>query len=145
MRRAREDIMTVHTNLIQLFACREFCMFIAAEFDWTAQNPEILGSKVDTQSSLIPELTLFKENKLVEFGKNKGNAAVNFFRLYDEAFTRRKFTILIEKGEFITGEDKKLGLSTWTAPNFAYRLVFDSSPYPPQNMWKGDSWGKPIG
>lgn len=134
-------------------------MFIAAEFDWTAQNPEILSSEVDTKSSLVchceieisltnrysSELTPFKEDKLIEVGKNKGNAAVNSFRLSDEAFNRRKFAIRIEKGEFITGEDKKLGLSTWAAPNFAYRLVFDSSPYPPQNMWKEDTWGDPLG
>lgn len=151
--------MTVHTNMIQLFARREFCIFIAAEFDWIAQNPEILSSEVDTQNSLVchceieisltnrysSELTPFQEKRLVEVGINKGNAVVNSFRLSDEAFTRRKFAIRIEQGEFITGEDKKLGLSTWAAPNFAYRLIFDSSPYPPQNMWKEDTWGDPLG
>lgn len=134
-------------------------MFIAAEFDWKAQNPEILDFEVDTQSSPVchyeieisltnrysPELNPFKEAKLVVVGKNKGNAAVNSFRLSEEAFACRKFAIRIEKGEFITGEDKKLGLSTWAAPNFTYRLVFDSSPYPPQNMWKEDTWGDPLG
>ncbi|KAJ5885579.1 hypothetical protein N7504_001127 [Penicillium tannophilum] len=142
-----------------LFARREFCIFIAAEFDWIAQNPEILSSEVDTQNSLVchceieisltnrysSELTPFQEKRLVEVGINKGNAVVNSFRLSDEAFTRRKFAIRIEQGEFITGEDKKLGLSTWAAPNFAYRLIFDSSPYPPQNMWKEDTWGDPLG
>jgi hypothetical protein len=145
--------MNIHTNIFQLFARREFCIFIASEFDWTAQDPDILGSEVDTRNYPVCQfeieisltnrysaaLTPFKD------GKSKGNAAVNSYWLSDEAFTCRKFTIRIEKGEFITGEDKKLGLSTSDAPNFAYRLVFDSSPYPPQQVWKGDNLGDPLG
>lgn len=134
-------------------------MFIASEFDWTAQDPYILGSEVDTKA--IPvclfeiEISLTNrfsaaftpnyDGELFEYGNSKGNAAINSLRLSDEAFTCRKFTICIEKGEFTTGEDKKLGLSTSDAPNFGYRLVFDSSPYPPQHMWKGDTSGDPLG
>lgn len=156
---SRDDIMNIHADIIQLFARREFCMFIAAEFDWKAQNPEILDSEIDTRSSPVcqceieisltnrysPFFSPFKKNKPVVVDKKQGNAAVNSLRLSDDAFTSRKFAIRIEKGEFITGEDKKLGLSTSAAANFAYRLVFDSSPYPPQNMWKEDTSGDPLG
>lgn len=110
----------------------------------------MLASEVDTETSPICqfEIEISLTNRFSDlyspyrFGEeldthgNRGNAAQNAIHLFDEAFTHRKFKIYIEKGRFITGEDKERGLSTWNATNFAYRLVFDSSPYPPEQMWK---------
>jgi hypothetical protein len=149
--------MCINTNIFQLLACREFCIYICSEFDWTVQNPDILVSEVDTETSLVCQFEIeisltnrfsdvynpLKYNEKLDAHGNRGNAAINTLHLSDEAFACRKFKICIEKGRFITGEDKKKGLSTWSATNFAYRLVFDSSPYPPEQMWKIHSWCEP--
>jgi hypothetical protein len=137
-------------------ARRENCPYLGAEFDWSAQDPDILGSEVNTKSSPVCEfeieISLTKRHCPVYFtyyldkdGKwqKKGHAADNSFWLLDEALSCRKFKVRMEKGVFITGEDKKHGLWSSNATNYTYRLVFDSSPYPPQHLWI-DSEGDPL-
>jgi hypothetical protein len=143
--------------MFQLLACQEFCIYICSEFDWTVENPDILTSEVDAKSSPVFQFEIeisltnrfstvynpLKYNDTLDPHGNRGNAAINATHLSDEAFTCRKFKVSIEKGRFIAGEDKKKGLSTWSGTNFAYRLIFDSSPYPPEQMWKIHRWGEP--
>ena len=56
--------------------------------------------------------------------------------LTDEAFKPKTFSVMLEKGNFLTPQDEMLSAEDKYTPRFAFRPEFDRSPYPPRSEWK---------
>jgi hypothetical protein len=67
-----------------------------------------------------------------EFSNAQFTLPVNPANLETAAFRRKEFHLRLEKGNF-----KVEGRTTFGAnPTYAYRLLWDESPYPPLEEWK---------
>ncbi|TFL04960.1 hypothetical protein BDV98DRAFT_601408 [Pterulicium gracile] len=65
------------------------------------------------------------------------NYTINEALLTDDAFLPKSYIVSLEKGRFITafdqlGEPRRLEYT----PEYALRLTFDRSPYPPREEWR---------
>lgn len=62
--------------------------------------------------------------------------SINDDHLSDDAFILKKFHVRLEKGDFTPALETKTGhFPPWDV-RFTYRLVFDKSPFPPNEEWK---------
>jgi len=136
-----------------------FCWSILSEFEWNSTAIEHLDDNQTPQGHQSPhllgqlslEITLTKRLPPFARKKHEKNTMVNEGSLTGDAFQPKSFTVRIEQGNFSTparlknefahlGSDRDL---TWTK-----RLVFDTSPYPPESEWKEtwkELWKEPDG
>lgn len=123
----------------------ELSIWIAAEFDWKPQNPELLDQIINIPSSntgktcllseLDIELTLSKRRISGMEGQDKPKYWINEARLTEDAFLPKKYTIRLEKGVFVPSVDAKI-YKFKNPSKFSLRLAFDKAPYPPREEWK---------
>lgn len=134
-----------------------FCWSILSEFEWKSTAIEPLDDSQTPQGHQSPyllgqlniEITLTKRLPLFARKTHEKNTMVNGGSLTDDAFRPKLFTVRIEQGNFSTpafnlfaylGPSRAL---TWTK-----RLVFNTSPYPPESEWKEtwkEDWKEPDG
>ena len=135
-------------NKLKLQCCVELWIFIAAEFEWKAQRPESLEQVIDLNSisgtrrnphliSLFDiELTLTKRRTPRLSTPETQPWQINELRLTDDAFLPKRYTIRLEKGNFLAPADNISESKNEFMSRYALRLVFDKSPYPPRHEWK---------
>jgi hypothetical protein len=138
-----------------------FCLFILSEFEWKStaieplddtqtpqgnQSPHLLGESVDDNQTpqdqqsphllgqLNLEITLIQRLPPSSRKFHAKNTMVNGGSLTDDAFQPKSFTARIEQGNFSTPAHINSSDRHWTK-----RLVFNTSPYPPESEWK-ESW-----
>ena len=127
-----------------------FCWSILSEFEWKSTAIEPLDDNQTPQDHQSPhllgqlnlEITLTKRLPPFARKRHEENTMVNGGSLTDDAFQPKSFTVRIEQGNFSTparlnDEFAHLDHSrdlTWTK-----RLVFNTSPYPPESEWK-ETW-----
>ena len=64
---------------------------------------------------------------------------LNEIFLSDHAFRPKLFTVRIEKGNFIAPSG--IGFKDSHKKGYAFRLLFEKSPYPPREQWKRPEGG----
>jgi len=139
---------------MKLVAATELPTYIAAEFNWELTSPDTLDVAVDLSNSKTPramllvqfniELTLTKRiHPRYESERDHLNEVV----LTDAAFLPKNYTIRLEHGRFMDPAHE-IDIASHKSRDFlfrpylnALRLVFDKSPYPPQNEWKEGAGG----
>jgi len=119
-------------------------VWIAADLSWKAKDPNAL-QQVITSTNYSPfisqftlEITLQKRRISSLQDARWDKSELNEKLLTDAAFLPKTYTLRLEQGRFRTPyELLNDGKNTpdW-APWFAFRLVFDVSPYPPRHEWK---------
>ncbi|KAI2465523.1 hypothetical protein F4781DRAFT_20980 [Annulohypoxylon bovei var. microspora] len=132
--------------------CRcNFNYWIAADIEWESIKPprnpsQIAGIPSQTWSAaqnkgpqllgrLDLEITLLKRlPKGAESSNLSKSTGANECSLTDDAFRPKSFTITIERGNFI--EPSHVGYPSSNSSRFAFRLLFDKSPYPPRSEWR---------
>ncbi|TFL04953.1 hypothetical protein BDV98DRAFT_601401 [Pterulicium gracile] len=128
--------------------CRiELNVWIAAIFTWSTTTPEIApGTTPHDQpstggsshlSQLPITITLTKDRIPTLGSADMSNYTINEALLTDDAFLPKSYIVSLEKGRFITafdqlGEPRRLEYT----PEYALRLTFDRSPYPPREEWR---------
>lgn len=136
-----------------------FCWSILSEFEWKSTAIEPLDYSQTPQGHQSPhllgqlniEITLTKRLPPFVRKHHEKNTMVNGGSLTDDAFQPKSFTVRIEQGSFITPARLKNEFAhigphenlTWTK-----RLVFNTSPYPPESEWKEtwkENWKEPDG
>jgi hypothetical protein len=119
-------------------------VWIACEISWKAKDPNALQQVITSTnpSSLISqfalEITLQKRRISSLQDARWDKSELNEKLLTDAAFQPKTYTLRLEQGRFRTPHDLlNDGKNTpdW-APWYAFRLVFDVSPYPPRQEWK---------
>jgi len=130
----------------ELWCCKDGHFWIAAELEWksieTSENtneatttvqktggPQLLG-QLNLAITLIKRLP-----RQLDSQPGARDYVLNERGLTDEAFQLKKYTISIEKGNFI--EPCYIGSSASKLDRSRYelRLLFDRSPYPPRSEW----------
>lgn len=134
----------------QIRAGAELSIFIAAEFDWELKNPASLDTLVElsndswkktTISQFDIELTLTKRvHPLLKDIRHK-YTLLNEQALVDAAFLPKTYTIRLENGRF---DEPDVPSASWLPfsyrpPQYALRLLFNQSPFPPLEEWKGNA------
>lgn len=131
----------------------EFSVWILAEFEWKARNPESLEQVVDLSnlggsrknpqlvSQFEIDLTLTKRRIPPANGPDKQKWKINEDRLTDDAFRPKTYTVRLDKGNFLTTYDSNYIKEPDWVPRYALRLTFEPSPYPPRHEWKEDVCG----
>ncbi|OOF93086.1 hypothetical protein ASPCADRAFT_132800 [Aspergillus carbonarius ITEM 5010] len=131
-----------------LIACGELCSFIGLHFNWKIHNPDYLDQVIDpnthtgrppqTVCEFSVEIT-YTTRRPTEFN-NRNMRMLNEGTLTAQAFRPKTFQIRLEHGRFFTQwETQRTGVPRWSHP-YAWRLVFDRSPYPPREEWTM-AWG----
>jgi hypothetical protein len=132
-----------------LWACGGFAIFIYSEFKWKATTippPDLTTSPTDEETQrligrLRLEITLTGESPPNAKRYQKG-ADINRGALNDEAFQPKSFIVRIEDGSFMTPCAVDSPYPNLRGKSWTKRLVFDTSPYPPESEWKEDAyWG----
>ncbi|KAI1506453.1 hypothetical protein F5X99DRAFT_364248 [Biscogniauxia marginata] len=121
--------------------CRvEFNIYVAAEFDWKPQlNSEPLDSVLDlnTNQDLLAEYNIelaLTRRRIPSLGDSVSEEAlINEAHLKDAAFVPKTYTIRLEKGRFPVSRNVSVWANWW----YGRRIVFDKSPFPPLEEWKG--------
>ncbi|GJC80594.1 hypothetical protein ColLi_03432 [Colletotrichum liriopes] len=139
----------------ELVARSELCIWIAAEIEWKCSNPEVLknvisvnetssfwsyGSTARQIAQFDIEVTLTKRRV-----STLGSALERYKRINDEllseaAFAPKVYTVRLEHGVFRSPASLSSGNSQWS-PRYNLQIIFDKSPYPPENEWKDTSGG----
>lgn len=136
-------VLRTWLTISKLMCLHELCIWIAAEFDWKPQDAKALEEVRDTRvdphilGEFDIDITLTKR-RIPRFSQTKVyQRTVNESLLTDEAFLPKRYTIRLEKGNFLWPYDAmKPESENKATPRFALRLTFDKSPYPPRNEWK---------
>ena len=98
----------------------------------TRKKPHIIA-----QISIEMTLTKRRISKLCGLGDTDTHkAAINESRLTEDAFQPKSYTVRLEKGVFLRPGDAMRQINPSDSSKFALRLVFDPSPYPPQQEWR---------
>lgn len=141
-------LFEISLNNVKLRCQREMNVWIAAEFDWKLQSVGSFDQVVDVDkidkarknphliSQFDIEVTLAKRCIPILRSWMKPGYKLNEWLLIDDAFLPKKYTVRLEKGNFLTAYDAMLPKEDQYTPRFALRLVFDQSPYPPRHEWK---------
>ncbi|KAK2831929.1 hypothetical protein FQN49_007028 [Arthroderma sp. PD_2] len=126
----------------------EIIFYIAAEFDWSAEDSAILDQIIHRASDegnepcLLTEfdLNLTLTKRAIPFSGTYPipRHTINEGRLEESAFVPRTFSVRLEKGSFISPHDMCDGRVFRTTRRYALRLSFDETPYPPTDTWKPD-------
>ncbi|PYH88622.1 hypothetical protein BO71DRAFT_365034 [Aspergillus ellipticus CBS 707.79] len=134
--------ITFHENGTGVLLCSaELSVWIAAEFDWKLlSNPDCLDQIVDLDSKarrseiiseLNVEITLTARQPP---GYNLAGHTLNEALLTDQAFMPKSYNLKLEQGRFVTQFDTRNKVHS--GDQFALRLAFDPSPFPPGEEWK---------
>ncbi|KUI54664.1 hypothetical protein VP1G_02057 [Cytospora mali] len=140
----------------ELWCCEDGHFWIAMETEWKRlEMSEPSGDETATENArskggprLLGKLelavTLMKRlpQKLDKQPGARGYV-LNERGLTDDAFQPKKYTITIEKGNFV--EPCYIGASSSVSRRYALRLLFDISPYPPRSEWKRPEGGPDSG
>ncbi|KAI5925879.1 hypothetical protein F4810DRAFT_612154 [Camillea tinctor] len=129
----------------ELICINELQAYIAAQIEWKSlsakrPNDAALSNESKHQDSpavvaqFILDITLTKRH--ITSRGPFDNYYINDERLTDEAFGTRQYHVNLEKGNFHSAFDMRMPSVPDWAPVFAYRLVFDKSPYPLPSLWK---------
>lgn len=128
---------------------------MANEFEWKIKNMDHFDGSVNiddksrsrTKPCVISqfdiEITMLK--RLTPYYKSH-EGTTDWLernpRLNDEAFRPKTYTVRLEKGYFLDayGAATLKTHSTYRVPRYALRLLFDKSPYPPEQEWNSESW-----
>ncbi|KAI5928092.1 hypothetical protein F4810DRAFT_646899 [Camillea tinctor] len=123
--------------------CRvEFNLYVAAEFDWQPQpgSPALdrtinLAADQALLAEYNLELTLTKR-RIPSLGSTSTEGAlINESHLTDAAFVPKNYTVRLEKGRFPVSRNVSVWANWW----YGLRIVFDKSPFPSIEEWKGDA------
>lgn len=134
-------------TVYKLLCAAELLLWIAAEFEWKLQNIESLDQNVDLKNVIDDarknhprlvgrftiELTLSKRC-FPRLRQSVQGRKCNESLLIDDAFLPKTYTITLEKGFFKTPYDV---IEDEYTQRYALRLVWEPSPYPPREEWKG--------
>ena len=134
-------------TVYKLLCAAELLLWIAAEFEWKLQNIESLDQTVDLRNVIDDarknhprligrftiELTLSKRC-FPRLRQSVQGRQFNESLLIDDAFLPKAYTITLEKGFFKTPYDV---IENEYTQRYALRLVWEPSPYPPREEWKG--------
>ncbi|OJJ07913.1 hypothetical protein ASPVEDRAFT_89146 [Aspergillus versicolor CBS 583.65] len=130
-----------------LVARRELCLFIAAHFNWEAQQPDFSNNEIDVASSWLQtwqphnigqiDIKMTLTTRRIQLGEmDMQRFQINEDRLTEEAFLPQKLSLRLEKGRFMTVNDAQFVSELPYYQTFHYRLSCDPSPFPVQDMWK---------
>ncbi|KAI2631042.1 hypothetical protein GGR54DRAFT_182694 [Hypoxylon sp. NC1633] len=137
--------------------CRcNFNYWIAADFEWKtiessgdlSRNAEMPSQVANATQKNSPELlgqldleiTLSKRlPNRVETSILKKSTIINEKSLTDDAFQPKSYTVRIERGNFV--EPCTIGYPNSDKSRYAFRLLFDKSPYPPRSEWRAPEGG----
>lgn len=131
----------------KLLCSAELQVWIAVEFKWKLHNIESLDDTIDFSNVIDDarmdrprlisrfniELTLAKRC-IPRFRQSERGRTFNESLLVDDAFLPKTYIIKLEKGLFKTPYDV---IENEYTQRWALRLVFEPSPYPPLEEWKG--------
>ncbi|PSR81351.1 hypothetical protein BD289DRAFT_393570 [Coniella lustricola] len=136
----------------ELWCCEDAHFWIAMVFEWThCEKIEPRGEQTamkNVQKKGGPrtlgtlELVVTVKPQLPEkLDRQPGARAhvLNERGLTEDAFQPKRFTITVEQGNFV--EPCYVGESSSFSSRYAFRLVFDKSPYPPRSEWKSPEGG----
>jgi hypothetical protein len=136
-------------NSVKLSAGVEFHWAILAEFEWkvTTITPLDQAYKDSKSPHLISQLNI--EITLTKHlsPDPKKELESRHIHVTDDAFRSKSFNIRIEQGNFALPEDLLCNGSN-VATRYTKRIVFDTSPYPPEPEWKEswlEGWKEPEG
>lgn len=150
------------TVLGKLCASGGFCRSILLEFEWKSTAIEPLDDNQTPQDPQSPHLLdqlnieIALTDRLPPFARkyHEKDTMINGGSLTDDAFQPKSFTVRIEQGNFLlpillTNESANLSPGRGsTRQNWTKRLVFNTSPYPPESEWKEtwkELWKEPEG
>lgn len=136
---------------LKMFCARELIVWVAAEFEWgnlgskaldqiiinntNSNSPNTSSKDLAFITQFDMRLTLTKHRvPLPDDPENRRK--LNEYWLKEDAFMPRTYTVHLEKGVFLTPEVAKDAKHFPDTRRYTFRLVFDTSPYPPPQQWK---------
>ncbi|PYH65815.1 uncharacterized protein BO88DRAFT_469986 [Aspergillus vadensis CBS 113365] len=122
----------------KLFCSTEYTCWIFAEFDWKPHDSAYLDRTIENSKIIghfTIEMTLTKRRPHDIWYKGK----VNESWLNEGAFCAKTYHITIEHGRFRNQFDVKHKVLDGSL--YALRIVFDPSPFPPDEEWNDESYG----